>query len=635
MLVSFSIPAETTAPMSVSSEFQDQQRNNFIQAEQAIRNKNYAQFRRLKASLNGYPLMPYLQYEELRRNVSLANEDQIRLFLYEYNASPLEARLRKQWLYYLAARQQWTKFIEYYKDSDERATECLYRTALLKTGNEVYALSRMDDLWLTGSSAPQECNYVFDQWHKSGHMSSDIIFERIELATYRHNIRLAKSLAMYLPVDERHWVYEIEKSYYQPENILQKYNKTEYNKYEFIVLKHALLQLTRKSTENAAEQFIQLKKNSNFCSYDCDRIENNITYHLLNNRNSSTSDYFKKMDLHNKNGIHRAVFVSMLEDDWKGALSYIDKLDQEDRLSEEWLYWRARILYKLGNRREANSIYRHLAGTRNYYGFLAADFIDTQYNLESRSIELSEADYQLILNVPGIQRARELILLGRVADARREWTYAVQDFSDEQLYIAAHIANQWLWHDRAIYTIANTAYTDDLDIRFPMPFKNLITLQSEENDIDPAWVYALIRQESIFMHDARSGSGALGLMQLMPATARQQANRLRKRVRGQYEILQPQNNITLGTYYLKRIYNQFDQNMILATAAYNAGPTNVKRWLPSQETDWDIWVETIPFNETRNYVQNVASFRVIYSNRLGLEQFRLNRNLKAIPAREN
>jgi soluble lytic murein transglycosylase len=494
----------------------------------------------------------------------------------------------------------------------------------------------MDNLWLTGRSAPSSCNFVFKEWKKSGHMSSDIVFDRIELAVYRRNIRLAKSLAVYLPAKERHWLYEIEKAYYQPEKVVKSYlnQSDEYNKYEFIVIKHALLRLTRSDAEMAADIYSQIKSSTNLCSYDCNKIEHNITYHLVNKRHNNVLDAFKKMDLHNADSIHRAIFMSMLKDEWQSALSYIDKLDKEEQLSEKWLYWRARTLYKLGNHREAVSIYRSLAELRNYYGFIAADHIDYPYNLESRTIELSESDYQLILSIPGIQRARAFIDIGRLAQARREWMYAVKSFTDDQLYIAANLANKWLWHDRAIYTIANTSYTDDLDIRFPMPFKNLISVHSEENDIDPAWVYALIRQESIFMHDARSGSGALGLMQLMPATARQSASRMKKRVRGRYEILQPQNNISLGTYYLKRVYKRFNNHMILATAAYNAGPTNVKRWLPESETDWDIWVETIPFNETRNYVQNVASFRVVYSNKLGIQQFRLNRDLKSIPSKQ-
>lgn len=634
-ILSLSALAEGETAPAVDAK-QEAMAEQFLLAERAYKEKNYRLFRHIKASLRNYPLYPYLEYPELINNMSLKNEDKIRVFLYEYNNSPLESKLRRQWLNYLAKHQKWNKVIEYYADTDNRHIQCLYRTAQIKTNNSVFALSNMEELWLTGKSAPTSCNFVFKEWKKSGHMSSDIVFNRIELAVYRRNIRLAKSLAVYLPANERHWLYEIEKAYYQPEQTLSRYldKNAKYNKYEYVVIKQALLRLTRIDEDKAAEYYIQFKSSSNLCSYDCNKIEHNITYHLVNRRHDNVLDIFKQMELHNPDSIHRAIFMSMLKDDWNSALFYIDKLSREEQLSEQWLYWRARILYKLGNHREAVSIYRSLAELRNYYGFIAADHIDYPYNLESRRIELSQSDYQLILSVPGIKRARALIDIGRLAQARREWMYAVDGFTDDQLYIAANLANKWLWHDRAIYTIANTSYTDDLDIRFPMPFKNLISVNSEENDIDPAWVYALIRQESIFMHDARSGSGALGLMQLMPATARQSASRMKKRVRGRYEIIQPHNNISLGTYYLKRIYNRFDKNMVLATAAYNAGPTNVKRWLPETETDWDIWVETIPFNETRNYVQNVASFRVIYSNKLGIHQFRLNRDLPAIPPRQ-
>jgi len=221
--------------------------------------------------------------------------------------------------------------------------------------------------------------------------------------------------------------------------------------------------------------------------------------------------------------------------------------------------------------------------------------------------------------LPGALRARELMRLGRGRDARREWRHLTLNMEPADLKAAAGLARQWEWHDQAIFTLARSGFWDDLELRFPVEHLELVEQYAERNGLGVPWVLAVMRQESAFAEDARSHAGATGLMQLMPATARGVARRLGRKRPSRSSLMQAEHNIPLGTAYLSEVYEQLDRHPVLATAAYNAGPHRVLRWLPRHTQEADIWVETIPFDETRNYVKRVMAYAVIYEKRLGLE----------------
>ena len=215
--------------------------------------------------------------------------------------------------------------------------------------------------------------------------------------------------------------------------------------------------------------------------------------------------------------------------------------------------------------------------------------------------------------------------------ARREWYYATRALDKGELRAAALIARENGWLDQAIFTLAKTGYWDDLKLRFPLKYRELVSSEAESNALDMAWIYAVIRQESAFMHDARSQVGAMGLMQLMPSTARTVARKVLKRKSpAKREIISPALNIALGSAYLKQLKQQLGDNPVLATAAYNAGPHRVNKWLPAGSLSADIWVELVPFKETRRYLRRVLSYMVIYDKRLGREPRRLKERMKPV-----
>lgn len=211
----------------------------------------------------------------------------------------------------------------------------------------------------------------------------------------------------------------------------------------------------------------------------------------------------------------------------------------------------------------------------------------------------------------------ELEALGRDLDLRREWYHLTRDMQREDLKAAAVIAQRRGWPDRAIFTLARSNYWDDLELRFPLLHRDIVHDQALSTGLDEAWIYAILRQESAFNPTAVSHAGAMGLMQLMPATARQVAKTLGRPRPSRNDLYDPRLNITLGSAYLAQMQQRYGGSPMLAAAAYNAGPGNVDKWLPEKQIDADVWVATIPFRETRGYVRRVLAYRLIYDYRLG------------------
>ena len=238
----------------------------------------------------------------------------------------------------------------------------------------------------------------------------------------------------------------------------------------------------------------------------------------------------------------------------------------------------------------------------------------------------------LLTGSPGLQRARELYVLGREPEADAEWRLAIQGLDRAALQQAAQLAHQWAWHPQAIATIARAESWDDLDLRFPLAYREGVLNSAGAETLDPAWAYAIIRQESSFRAQARSPAGAVGLMQIMPTTGREIAQDLHDGA-ATPDLMQAELNIRYGTHYLQQLLGRLQNNPLLATAAYNAGPNKIAQWLPDRDAiAADVWAETIPYQETRSYVQRVMEYAAIYTRRLGIPNSanRLNSRMKPV-----
>jgi len=304
--------------------------------------------------------------------------------------------------------------------------------------------------------------------------------------------------------------------------------------------------------------------------------------------------------------------------DWGQALVLINRLEPASQQTTRWQYWRARILAGSSDSRDrasANQIYTQISSQRDFYSFLAADIVGSPYDYEDQPTPISDEEVSNLQAMPGMRRAEELFALNELSSARREWRFTTREFSPREQQIAARVTQGWGQYHQSIRAMIDAKAWDDLAIRFPLAYHDSFKLNTQAQNISLPWGIAIARQESAFMPDAQSGAGAMGLMQLMPATAKQTAQRHGVKYTSRQQLIDPETNIQLGTAYLSSMLQLFNNNRILASAAYNAGPTRVRGWL-NPELPLDIWIETIPFKETRNYVQNVLMFTSIYARRL-------------------
>ena len=330
------------------------------------------------------------------------------------------------------------------------------------------------------------------------------------------------------------------------------------------------------------------------------------------------------------------VAAAALHSQWNEVLEGISSMPDSERERERWRYWRARALEATGDFDRARETFESLAQERDYYGFLAADRLGTAYRFNHRPLDIAPETVERVAAMPGVQRALEMFALERRVDARREWHRLIRSLDEEELKAASWLAQCRDWHGRAILTIARTPERHDLELRFPVAYRDIVESAARRRNLSPAAVYALIRQESAFMPDARSPAGALGLMQLMPRTGRMVMRTANRKWRGTRQLLAPDLNVDLGTRYFQSLLEKTNGHPVLATASYNAGPHRVRKWLPeTRGVDVAAWIDNIPFTETRRYVRRYLAYSTIYEHRLGRQPRRLSERMPPVPVRSD
>jgi len=616
---------DTIEPARANTDL-DRQRMIFVDAERALRRGNRRRFRQLKSQIPDYPLYTYLQYRELRRYLSYATPTQVSSFLDEYADMPLADHLRAAWLKLLARRGQWAEYLEAYRPTTSVPARCRQLYALVKTGRAAKALPQVAELWLAGESQPRACDPLFAAWMNAGYLNDTLVWQRVELALGAGQSSLAGYLARFLSSDDQRWVELWRRVHSDPKLVLRhRLFRKDHASREPILL-YGIRRLTRRDTAQAAVAWQRIAQRYPFSDEQRWSVERDLALNLARSGDAGGLASLAALpeSAQNEQVQTWRIITALRQGAWAHARQWIESLPEDERYSDQWRYWNARILEALGGTKESAKLYGELAETRGYYGFLAADRLEQPYNLDHTPLPGTAADVAQLMEVPGVQRAHELLALGRVIDARREWRALTREMDQQALLHATKLAQQWGWHDRAIFTAARARFWDDLNARFPLAYEDEVKREAGSRKLDSAWVLAMLRQESAFVADARSSAGALGLMQLMPRTARSVARRLNTRVGNERDILGVDLNIRLGTHYLRSVLDELGNNPVLATAAYNAGPNRVKRWIPEDRLlPADLWVETVPFRETRDYLRRVLSYTVIYEHRLGRDATRL------------
>lgn len=623
-------------PAAENASLNSQQRQ-FLAAHDALLAGKTSEFQRLKKSLRKYNLYPYLEYAELERNITSASDHTIQRFIKQYANTPLADRMRKLWLKELAKQQRWKKYYAEYSDrfSANKTLYCHYLNAALKQRKNV--LPDVKKVWLTGKTLPKACVPVFKYLYDSHHMTPDLIWQRFMLAANKRNKKLAKFLAKKLPASERKRYDDWLKMDKQPLESLTRASTQQDDAKLRDLLVYGIKRYSREDTATAWSLWnTRIKPDFKFSDEQINEVERSIALRAAWRHEPEASTWLALLNeaAVNDEAKKWRIRSAIREQDWPNVLRQIGALDEEERSDEQWQYWKARAYQEIGRNVSAKIILETLAKETSYYGFLAADKLGLPYQFNHETVT-SDADAPLVKKLaqrPDFKRSRELFKIGWDTDARREWNLAIKSMSKDEKRLAAKLADDWGWHFTAILTVAQARHFDDLELRFPLLYQDVVKREAMRNQIQPSWIYGVIRRESAWREKVRSPAGALGLMQLMPATAKRVSRKLgQKRRLSSSQIMEVPRNISLGSAYLRQVMDKYNDHEILATASYNAGPHRVRRWLPEEGTlPADVWVDTITFDETRNYVKAVMAYSTIADWKLGGKIRRLSERMPTV-----
>lgn len=570
------------------------------------------------SDLKGYPLYPYLEYQVLSRQMDSLPASQLQSFIDRNRDTPLAGRLLFAWADHSGTNANWQAFNQAWMQIKRPSTrlQCLHAQSLLENNHSETAWEEARSLWIVGHSQPDECDPVFSAWLKSDHFDQQDAYARHLQALIQGHPGLATYVSRFITDTSLQQQAQLARTLYDtPTTLVQQpelITPTTPDSVQLLVL--TVNRLAQQDLEQAIKLWVRERVRLQVPASQQQTLSTRLGVRLAKRFPTDAEALFEALDPQ-----YQLVEVSewrirliLLQQDWQQALTLIERLPEQERQSDRWRYWHAVALEQLG-KPGREKLLRALATERSFYGFMAAQMLGTPYQLNHSPARLSTDAMEQLAQQPAFIRIRELLALDRYSDARSEWNLAIAEMDSEQVHAASHLAKSWGWYDQGIRGAISSQRWNDMQLRFPNPLPGLFEQHAKSQSIDPAWAVAIARQESAFWMQARSHVGALGLMQLMPATAKATAKRHSIPLKNLSLLSDPDTNIRLGTAYLGDMAQRFDGNLAYASAAYNAGPGRVNQWLGARgELPLDIWIETIPFDETRNYVQNVLAFRVIY-----------------------
>jgi soluble lytic murein transglycosylase len=613
------LAASVSFAVSQSAIASDQ--DTFIAARAAYKSRDdralsaYA----MQLRADNYVLAPYLDYWSLLLKLEKADADEVQEFLLRYADYPFAERVRSEWLKVLGKRKQWGAIVDAYVpvEKEDVSVSCYAAQARYLQGQSM-ALSDAKPLWITGADQPATCDDLFSLMKNNGVLTDEDVWARMRLAFQANRVTVARAASRYLSeaIDaNRLKLYD--KVYENPQRMLEKRQINLNSRFGRELAMYAIERVAR--TQLALSTELWSKIRTSFNSDEQSYVWSRIALYAAKQHDSQALAFYKKADGATLDSEQLAweTRAALRASDWDAVLATVAAMQQSQQNESAWRYWKARALKEKGNITAANALLVPLANEHSFYGLLAGEEMGEAMRAPPLTYQASDSDVAVVKALPGIQRATELYQLDMRWEAKTEWLRATRGFDDKQLIAAAELAFRQEWYDVAISTADKTALTHDFALRYPTPYRETMEAYVRDNQLDEAWVYGLIRQESRFVSFARSGVGAAGLMQVMPVTAKWIAKRMGM---GDYHpglIHRVETNLELGTYYLRHVLDAMNGQPLMATAAYNAGPSRPKRWADSKPMEGAVYAETIPFTETRDYVEKVMANAQFYARRLG------------------
>ncbi len=573
----------------------------------------------------GYVLEPWAAYWEISIRLDSASKADIQAFLISYAGTYQEDRLRADWLLQLGRSGDWATFnAQYplYRMGDDRSIQC-YAALADFIGNRADVATTVQANWLALRESEDGCSSAYEALYKAHKLSAQIAWLRARLAMENDRPQVA---AQAIGILDPAWVKGFDTVYQRPAKYLDdKLTAMRPKTRELVSL--AMIRLADSDYQKAAVQVDKLRWRAQLSAEERSWVWGVIGKRAAQKQDADALAYFAKGNLAQMHEDHLAwgARAALRAGQWARTQAFIAAMPSSLRADPTWTYWHARAQLELSPaqsdpaRVAALTALQGMAGTRGFYEMLALEETGGRITAPPRPAALTAAERDAARLNPGLQRALYAIQIGLRSEGVREWNYSTNlhqsgGMDDRGLLAAAEMACRAEVWDRCINASDRTRTQVDMEQRYPTPFRSSVLARTAAIGLDPAYVYGLIRQESRFVTDARSGVGASGLMQVMPATAKWTAKKLGMNDFAPHKINDRETNIAIGTGYLKLALDSFGGSMPLAAAAYNAGPGRARQWrnVPSA-VEGAIWAENVPFPETRDYVKKVLANTTLYA----------------------
>jgi soluble lytic murein transglycosylase len=597
--------------------------DDFIAMRQAFQLGDSARVMSYAQRLQGHVLEPYAAYYQLRPQLenTVASADAVKKFLFRYQDTPLANRLQGEWLKTLGKTQQWELFAEAYPALINRDTELTcYSLEQRLAASDLSAHNEARPLWFSARDLPESCTAVFDALVSAEVLTVEDIWTRLRLALEAGNVGVAKRINQYLPESQALNERKLTAATENPLRYLEKHRNEVRTRADREIALFAMLRLARSGPDQAYAYWQRIRERFDEAEHSYFMVQ--LADQAARRLNPRALGWFMEAAASSPPAplsdaqLGWKTRAALRAGDWELVLETIEAMSGPEQQAGVWRYWKARALRAGGKPIEANALLAPLSTEHNFYGQLAEEELGVTIGAPSESHKATAAEIGAIERLPGIRRALVLYRLNLRTEATREWAWVIRNLDDQRLLAAAEVARRNGIYDRAIHTADKTVQYHDFSLRFLAPHRDALRDLLKQQELDEAWVYGLIRQESRFVSDAKSSAGAMGLMQLMPGTAKWVAKRLGMR-KPPKTLGEVNTNLTLGTYYLKHVLTLSDNQPLLASAAYNAGPSRAWQWRDEKPLEGAIYAETIPFSETRDYVKKVLSNSMYYASTFG------------------
>ena len=625
---SISLPAKANPPREAAVTFgiemqRFRQRAVFLEARQIARKGKLSALKPLLESLTDYPLKSYIEYEALLAR-PYSSDEAVQAFIENHPNFPISAQLRRAFADYRRDQDRSESFLSFHQPEDaDVENQCFRASALWALERTQAAMAATRALWLHGRSQPKRCDKAFSRWRRAGGLTQALAWQRYELAVLAGEDRLAAYLERTLSEDQRTLARQLTRLRQRPTRT-DRYETVDFNDPEQRALADsALKMLIKKRPAEALHLIADLKDSGRLAPAQALEYDYAAALRLIREDNLTVNDALIPAALRTNPDLIEASLIQLIKAGRFNALSTpLSQLPASAQGTLRWQYWQARAELSspdIGGRESARVSFERLASERDYYGHLAALWLGIPGSLADQSTTIAPEKLLDLAAAPTAQRIYELRALGETLEARREWFQLIKPFSNTELRIAAALASQWHWHDMAIATLAQAQAWDEVLERFPRPYAERFTEAARTQGVPVTLAMAVARRESGFWTEARSPVGAQGLMQLMPRTAQSVAKSIDLDSPTDLVLTQADTNIKLGTAYLGQLLQRFNDNRVLALAAYNAGPSRAKKWYTNPQPI-DAFIEGIPFAETRAYVKAVLLYAAIYAQLNGLPE---------------